>query len=503
MKRILLGLGCTLAVGSGALFAQDAAPAARLGRPAATLGRPVADTVRAQAPDVTTAAVQETPKVMPKGAVTESPGPSVPGTLPVPSAAPKPTGPVMTVPAAPGMITGPVIVDPPGPVTGPVVGPPIPTGPVISDPIVGGCPVGGCPVPGVHSSNDGWYTSVEALLWYVKSYSIPALATTGPAFSGATLSTPGVHVLNPPTVDTNPRYGGRVTLGYWFSPQWAIEASGFYIRPDTDRFAVASAQFPALDLARPFLSANTGLESSEIIGRPGVAAGMFRYDAESHFYGAEVNLRNRIWDDCANRLDLLFGYRYLLLEERLTIQERTLGLAGAGAFAGVERVVADEFVTRNQFNGVQVGAIFEHVEGPWTFGLTAKVAGGITHQTGHTQGYSVPITGGTAGPASPGGLLALNSNIGVHSKSRYSVVPEVGLNVGYDVTDRLRVFAGYSLMYWTNVHRPSGQIDRTLDENRIPGFPAAPAAPGIHPAPLTKAENLWAQGVNVGILWKW
>src|SRR4051812_48877653 len=59
MKGILLGLGCTLAVGSGGLLAQDAAPAARLGNPAATLGRPVQPTVRAQAPDITPAVGQE------------------------------------------------------------------------------------------------------------------------------------------------------------------------------------------------------------------------------------------------------------------------------------------------------------------------------------------------------------------------------------------------------------------------------------------------------------
>jgi hypothetical protein len=498
MKRILLGLGCTLAIGSGGLPAQDAAPAARLGRPAATLGRPVPDTVRGQAPDFATAAF-EVPKVMPKGTVAES---ATPGTLPVPGAAPAPAGPVVTVPSAPGTISGPVIMDPGGTYPGPIVGTPVPSGPVISDPVIG-CPTGGCPVPGAGNSNNcGWYTSVEGLLWYVKSYNIPPLITTGPAFSGANLATPGVKVLNAPEIDTNPRYGGRFTLGYWLTPQWAIEVSAFYIRPNTDRFAVASAQFPTLDLARPFFSANSGAESSEIIGRPGVASGFFKYDAESHFDGGELNFRYRLWDECANRLDVLVGYRYLYLEEKLTIQERSTGLAGAGAFAGVTRSLTDQFITKNQFNGLQVGAIFEHVEGPWTFSLTTKVAAGITHQSGNTEGFTVPVSGGPP-PSLPGGLLALSSNIGVHSKDRYSIVPEVGLNVGYDVTDRLRIFAGYSFMYWTNVHRPGGQIDRTLDENRIPDFPAAPAAAGIHPAPRTKAENLWAQGVNIGILWKW
>src|SRR5215211_2704549 len=147
MKRILLGLGCTLAVGSGGLFAQDAAPAARLGRPAASLGRPVPSTARGQAPELAPAVGFDIPKVMPKGTVAESGGPSVPGTLPVPAAAPRPSGPVVTVPPTPGIISGPVVTGPAGPIPGPVVGPPIPTGPIVTDPFAGGCPVGGCPVP--------------------------------------------------------------------------------------------------------------------------------------------------------------------------------------------------------------------------------------------------------------------------------------------------------------------------------------------------------------------
>jgi len=502
MKGILLGLGCTLAVGSGGLLAQDAAPAARLGNPAATLGRPVQPTVRAQAPDITPAVVQEAPKVMPKGAVGELSGPSVPGTLPVPSAVPKSGGPVVTVPSGPGTISGPVIIDPPGAVTGPVVGAPIPTGPVISDPIVGGCPVGGCPVPGGHQTNEGWYTSVEALLWYVKSYSVPPLVTTGPAFSGANMSTPGVTVLTSPSIDTNPRYGGRVTLGYWLSPQWAVELIAFYIRPGTDKFTAFSTQYPTLDLARPFFSANRGVESSEIVGRPGVASGFVRTDSESNFYGAELNARTRWLDGCTYHVDVFGGVRYLFLEERLTIEEQTRGLGQAGAFAGVSRFLTDEFATRNQFYGGQVGAVFTYVDGPWTLSLTTKVAAGVNRQTSRVGGGITQLGGGLP-PTRPGGLLALSSNVGVHTQEKFSVVPEVGLNLGYDVTENLRVFVGYSFLYWTKVIRPGGQIDRTLDENRIPDFPAAPPITAVRPAPQLKTENLWAQGVNIGILWKW
>ncbi|HKB02192.1 MAG TPA: BBP7 family outer membrane beta-barrel protein [Gemmataceae bacterium] len=503
MMRILLGLGCTVAIGSGGLVAQDAAPAARLGQPAATLGRPVPSTVRAQAPELAPAVGFDIPKVMPKGTLTESPGASVPGTLPVPAAVPRPTGPVVTVPPTPGAISGPVVTGPVGPIPGPVVGPPIPTGPIVTDPFAGDCPVGGCPVPmGVHSNNSGWYTSVEGLLWYVKSYSVPALVTAGPAFSGATLATPGVMVLTAPSIDTNPRYGARFTLGYWMAPDWAVELTAFYIRPGTDKFTAFSTQFPTMDLARPFLDVNNGVESSEIIGRPGVASGYVRTDSESNFYGAELNARYRWRDGCTFHIDALAGLRYLYLEERLTIEEQTLGLAQAGPMAGVERFLTDEFATRNQFYGGQLGAIFTYQEGPWTISLTAKVAAGVNRRTTRISGSITPISGG-APPSLPGGLLALNSNIGVHTDQKFSVVPELGLNIGYDLTDRLRVFAGYSFLYWTNVVRPGSQIDRGLDVNRIPDFPAGPVITGMRPASRIQSENIWVQGVNVGILFKW
>jgi hypothetical protein len=492
MKRILLSLGCTLALGPG-LVAQDAAPAARLGRPAASLGRPVPPTVRGQEPDVTSAAGL-IPQVMPKTSAAGTPGSTMPAPLPMPSPAPIPGGPIVTIPPGGTVGSGPILMGP----GSTFATSPFPTGPIVADPM-GGCATGSpCP-----TNACGWYTSAEALFWYVKSYSTPPLISVGPAFSGATLGTPGTFVPAGATaVDSNPRYGARATLGYWFTPEWAAEITGFYIRPASDTFFVSSTQYPDRDLARPFLSANTGLESSEIVGRPGIVSGYIRRHADSTFWGIEANLRHRWWSDCNNRLDLIAGYRHVRLEESLKIEEQSVGLPQSGAIAGIERFLTDEFTTKNRFHGFQVGAIFEHTEGPWTFALTTKVAFGITRQSSEVRGSIVPVSGGAA-PDLPGGLLALNSNIGVHSTTKIAVVPEVGLNIGYDVSDRMRIFAGYTFMYWSDVIRPGAQIDRVLDVNRIPDFPAAPPIAGVRPTPSKTSENLWAQGVNFGILWKW
>jgi hypothetical protein len=485
MKRILLGLGCTLTALPGA-FAQDGTPAARLRSPAATLGRPAA-TVRAQAPDVTPAAAFDIPKPMPKGAVSETPG--APGTLPVPGTA----GPTLTIPPAGPIPSGPVIIDPPGT--------PIPSGPIGGAPMLVEPPVPG--LIGRPGDPSNWYVAAEAMAVWIKSYSVPALVTTGPAFSGANLAVAGVTSLyGANSVDVNPRFGGKLTLGYWLNPCWAVELSGFYVRPTTHRFTAVTGAFPDLDLARPFLNVNTGAESSEIVGRPGVATGFVQIDEKSNFYGLELNGRNKYWQGCNNKLDLIGGLRFLYLDERLTINEQSTALPAAGAFAGISRAATDQFHTKNRFYGAQIGAAFTHTEGPWTFELTGKVGAGVTRSIVDITGSVTPISGG-APPTLPGGLLALNSNIGSQSHQHFSVVPEIGLNVGYDITPQWRVFAGYSLLYWTGVSRPGNQIDRVLDVNRIPGFPAGAPTTSVRPVAPGGVENLWAQGVSVGLAFRW
>ncbi len=306
-------------------------------------------------------------------------------------------------------------------------------------------------------------------MWWVSSYNVPPLVTSGPAFSGANLNVNGVNVLNGQNdVDTNPRYGGRITLGKWLNPCWAVELSAFYVQPSEKAFNANSGTV-AGDLARPFFDVNNNGESSEIVGRPGVVSGGVNTVARSQLYGAELNAKRRWWNDGPNRLDLIGGLRFIYLDEDLTINEDVTGLAGAGALAGVHQQVQDSFRTTNQFYGAQVGGIFQHVQGAWTFELKAKIAAGLTRQVITINGVTVP---GDANRA--GGLLALPSNIGDTKRDVFSIIPEVGINVGYDINSHWRVFAGYSVMYWTNVARPGPNIDRALDVNQIPGFPALP-----------------------------
>src|SRR5262249_39724063 len=104
-----------------------------------------------------------------------------------------------------------------------------------------------------------------------------------------------------------------------------------------------------------------------------------------------------------------------------------------------------------------------------------------------------------------GGLLALPTNMGGHTRTVFSVVPELGLNLGYQLTDHIRIFAGYTVLYWTHVARPGQQIDRTINSNQLPTIAGPGSLGGGPPRPMLSIRDtaFWAQGVNLGAELTW
>ena len=519
MKRILFSLGCCLSAGAIAA-GQERVPSASLGRPSASLGRPVsADTMLS--PDVRPAgAIDFVPKNMPKGTISESPTtPMLPmpmpmpaGTIPGPTPTPMPggivtpAGPVLNMP---GGIASPIV--PGGPVmSGPIVGQPsIVSGPIVSQPMAGCDSPYGCGIPGLVGmpiQPNNWYASAEYLVWFTKGYNTPALATVGPVASQGILGQAGVSSIFPNgALSNNPYMGGRFGLGYWFSPKWAIETNFFFLHSADKTFSASSGQYPNMILGRPFFSLNQGTEFVEQIGNPGIYAGNINITQKSSLLGLDLNLRKHWIQSCNYNLDLLAGFRFVDLGEELIITENAQGLAGAPAqFVGQNRVLTDSFKTKNQFYGGQIGAAFDYRWGRWNLNAQTKLALGGSVMTSSISGGIAP--GGGPTPNLPGGLLALNSNSSSVTSTKLAFIPEVNLNLGYDLTQHTRIFVGYSFMYWTAVARPGAQIDRNLDENRIPDFTTGRTVPTItdtRPLNVVQREPFWAQGVNFGIQFRW
>jgi hypothetical protein len=365
------------------------------------------------------------------------------------------------------------------------------------------------------------YGSGEYMLWWFKGDRLPALVTTGPdepptSTDIARLGESTTRVLiGDGTLDQAARSGYRFTFGYWWDDQHSlgIEAGFFAFPRRTRQEIVSSDTFPVL--ARPFFRVNPGPnfgESSEVAARPGQSTGSIRVGTSNELWGVEAMCRHCLWDGCGCdcftwHVDGLCGVRYLDLNEELQILEAldvTQAKASPALPNGGKAFVFDRFRTHDQFYGGQIGLAGEVAYGRWSLGGTAKVALGVTHEVVIIDGNQLQIDNVLGPQRFVGGLLALDTNSGHRDRERFAAVPEVGLNVGYRVTDNLRLTLGYNFLYWSNVVRPADQIDRNLDVTRIPNFVTKDMPTGlIRPAPLFQSTDFWAQGLSVGVEVRW
>lgn len=351
--------------------------------------------------------------------------------------------------------------------------------------------------------------SAEFLLWNVSEYTTPPLVTTGPAqFPVGFLGNPGTQILfggSPMNSGVFP--GGRFMAGIWIGEcvRTGLEADYFFLAEQSNSTTFSSDAYPVL--ARPFTNANTGTPFSEFGAFSGIATGNMGIDTTAELWGAGVRLRQPLGNRCRGGIDLLAGFQFLSLKESLTVAETPTFLPG-GPFptlSGLSFIAVDRFATSNQFYGGQLGIAARHRRGHWLIDLRALIGLGSTHQEVDIQGGQRVTDAAGNVALYQGGLLALPGvNIGRASRDVFSVVPQVGVNLGYQITNRLAIFAGYSFLYWSDVVRPGDQIDPVLDVTRIPNF-ITTAAPLNPPRPVNpfKSSDLWVHGVNFGLGLNW
>jgi hypothetical protein len=190
----------------------------------------------------------------------------------------------------------------------------------------------------------------------------------------------------------------------------------------------------------------------------------------------------------------------------------------------------DQFNNRNNFYGGQFGVRGSYNLGRLSVGAAAKLALGVTYQSGTVDG-AITTPGGTvalstrntAGLVFPGGVFAQPSNLSSYSRDVFTVVPEGRFDLGYAITSRLRCTLGYTFLCISNVARPGDQIDPVINLTRtnlasvsratvgtgsssivfpIPqGSP--PASGPIAPTYPFRDSTFWAQGINVGLEYAW
>ena len=350
----------------------------------------------------------------------------------------------------------------------------------------------------------------EYLLWFARAQNAPALLTTSsPANSGILGRSDTQVIFGNQSLAQTQHSGARFSAIYRLNDLWALDGNVWFLGRNGGEFNATSAQYPVL--ARPFVNLNTGENYSQVITSPNLSTGAANIKYDTSVWGAEANFRRGLLCGPCSRLDGLIGFRNFNLEDTLQITETFARTPNSPTSIGVPTAlsgqVVDRFRTENHFYGVNLGLAGEIRRGWWFLQGRAAVGLGSMYQTAIING-SQTINTTTGTQTSEGGLLALpGANIGTFKQTKFGVIPDVGLTVGLNLTQNLRLGVGYNFMYANSVVRPANMIDTGLDVNRIPNFPITPTPPpinGVRPSayPL-KTSDFFVQGVTFSLWWTW
>jgi hypothetical protein len=362
----------------------------------------------------------------------------------------------------------------------------------------------------------------EYLLWWLQPAAIPQpLLTTGPLTNPTSL---GSGVLGNSTTqvlagdsrsNTGPYNGFHIGAG-WIncSDTFGVSGDFFYLAQHATTFSFSSDDTGNPLLARPVIDARTGNETVLFVAAPNAFSGKIDISSTTSLLGADGNLLFPCWqpccDDCVRTyFTPLAGFRYLNLRDGLAISQTSNVLGNGVSFFGGQPITAgsslsitDNLQTINQFFGGQVGARAGISWWRLTLNGDAKIALGGVRQQSIFNGFTTAVDPTlNLNQTMPGGLYALNTNIGSHVRDVFAVLPQGNLSLSVEITAQVRLTLGYSILYVSDVARPGNLIDRSINRTQLPSSQAFnPAVPGPQaPGAIFTGTDFWAQGLNFGI----
>jgi hypothetical protein len=325
----------------------------------------------------------------------------------------------------------------------------------------------------------------EYIAWWTKDTTYPPLVSTG------IIDAAGTEILySGNDGNRSVHSGARFNLCYWFTPcrEAAFDATYTFLGNTTNTFH-QDARLAALD--NPFFDVSptqtSGQQDAYQIGPAGTPDSTVDVRNTQELNLLDAVVRCGVLRRCNQNVDFLFGYRYGQFAEILEIESFT-----AHVEPGIRKT--DSFDAKNTFNGFELGFAANTRYCRWSLDTLAKMALGNTHSRVIVAGETLAGT-----RLLDGGVYALPSNSGTVERDTFSVIPEVGLTLGYDLTCRLKATFGYTIVYWSGVMRPADQIDTTINGDRIPLKPNATGTGAPLPQSQSVTTDFWAQGFNVGL----
>lgn len=370
------------------------------------------------------------------------------------------------------------------------------------------------------------YAQVDYMSLWTKGNPLPPLVTTSPL--GTPQSQAGVLPESATTqilfgngnYDDEQRNGGRINIGYWLvdGEFLGIEGQYFALNNATTTFngnSIFSGDPNSNILARPFVNYDPGLIEptndaaivafpdgySIVPGSTGTLDGAINIRTTSNVQSAGTLLRKLVWIDFTmqRRLDLLLGYRFLRIDDSVTINDSSTYLPTTGIIPELTLTSQDQFSAKNIFNGGEIGLKYQSQHGRLGVELIAKSAFGNNRQKTYINGYNSIISGGIP-TDNAGGLLAQSTNIGSYTRDVFAILPEANANLRWDITCNLRATVGYTFLYINRVQRSGDAINLDLNPTQINGG----TLNGDPEPTFSSTDSTWyAHGITGGLEYRW
>lgn len=379
---------------------------------------------------------------------------------------------------------------------------------------------------------------VEYLLWWFDGMYIPPLVVEGDAEKNtdpngpAYIFTNGVVVYGNEEILDGSRDGIRVRPVFWLDDyaQWAIVGDYFGFNTVSSQFIDGGDGVNGPFVGRIFTDATSGLDTEEDVSFPGIR-GTVTVDATSDFDSWGVGFRHNLC--CAagrstgcgdavgcgfgvggcgsgvcggrrgtRRVDFLFGFRSTRLDESLVITEDLETIEKEPPNTDI--LLQDSFTTENQFYGGEIGFLWEWEYRRWSLEFLSKLGIGNNKQQVHIHGFTSTDTNLAAPDYKvDSGLLVQPSNAGDYSRNQFTMIPEIGATLGFQVGPRLKLTAGYTAIYWGNVVRPGDQIDLHVNPEYLAPTLTGKEGPPFEPSFSFVSTDLWAHGLSFGGELRW
>lgn len=315
----------------------------------------------------------------------------------------------------------------------------------------------------------------EAPIFWRRGQSTPALITadsptadSGTDVPGA-LNSAGVQILRGGVYDNGAHAGARVGVWIWLDParQSALGVRYWNAGDLVGSTIFRSSDFPTQVLGRPINNTDPGVAAQDVVlfGEPNSLNGSATINTSSQLYGFNVEMERMFYADRFTRIYWIYGFNSFSLSESLRISNTAIDIDATSPTFNHTFNNTDTFRTSNQMNGLSLGFRSKRRIAAFQLDTMFRLTSANLQRKIFIQGSTSDTDAGGTTTTTSQGILARSTNARNFTDNTFVLAPEIGVNLGYAISQNLDFSVGYNYLMVPKVAQASRQVGRNLNTN--------------------------------------